>query len=118
MQAPVFNLFYAVDNQSWDSGGGDWSKVSQGGLDKNTTINRAYKSIENTHETMRKMYLCILDGSTDSCRITRKRTLVTTFWMGHNPAILAAEIHLAKLCSSSTWHTELRLDHLTYRERC
>lgn len=59
------------------------------------------------------MYLCVLDGSANSYGITGHRTVVTTLWVGHRPAILATKVHLAKLCSSSTWYTELRLDHLS-----
>lgn len=51
---------------------------------------------------IRTMYLCVLDRSIKSSRITGHGTQVTTLRMGHSPAILAAKIQLAKLCSSST----------------
>lgn len=59
------------------------------------------------------MYLCVLHGSANSYGITGHGTAVTTLWVGHQPTILAAKVYLAKLCSSSTCHTELRLDHLS-----
>lgn len=62
------------------------------------------------------MYLCVLDGSANSCGITGQGTVVTTLRVSHHPTILAAKVYLAKLCSSSTWYTELRLDHLSDRE--
>lgn len=58
------------------------------------------------------MYLCVLDGSVNSCGIAGHRTAVTTLWVGHHPTILASKINFSKLCSSSTWHTRLRPDHL------
>lgn len=58
------------------------------------------------------MYLFSLDGSANSNRITWCRAAVTTLWVGHHPTVLAAEVHLAELCSSSTGHTKFRLDHL------
>lgn len=118
----MFNLLNAVDNQSWDLWGGGRSKVSQGVL--HTKYNVLYVGnmkvmkhygVETCDKSMRKMYLCVLDGSANSNGITGQRTVVTTLWVGHNPAILAAKVHLAKLCSSSTWCTKLRLDHLSDR---
>lgn len=64
---------------------------------------------------LEKMYLCVLDGSANSCGITGQGTAVTTLRVGHNPTVLAAKVHLAKLCSSSTRYTKLRLDHLSDR---
>ena len=43
MKASAFNLFNAVNNQSWDLWGGGWSKVSQGGL----YINDIFKYLQN-----------------------------------------------------------------------
>lgn len=61
------------------------------------------------------LYLCVLYGRAKSSGITGEGTPLTTFWMGHNSAILATKVHLAKLRSSPTWHTEFRLDHLSSR---
>lgn len=58
------------------------------------------------------MHLYVLYGGAKRCRITGQGTAITALWVGHNSTILAAEDHLAKLCSSSTWCTELRFDHL------
>lgn len=115
----MFNLLNAVDNQSWDLWGGDWSKVSQSGLHTryiilyvgNLKIMKNF-GVETCHKAMKKNNLCVHDGSANSCGITGQGTAVTTLWVGHNPAILTAKVHLAKLCSSSTWCTELRLDYL------
>lgn len=71
--------------------------------------------VETCCEAMGKIYQCVLDGSANGYRITGQGTAVTTLWVGHNSAILAAKVHLAKLCFLSTWYTELRLDHLSDR---
>lgn len=63
-------------------------------------------------EIMKPMYLCAPDERAESGGITGEGALVTAFRVSHSPAVLAAEIQLAKFCSSSTWCTELRLDNL------
>lgn len=62
---------------------------------------------------MTGMYLCVLDGRADSDGITGHGAAVTTLRVGHCPTVLAAKVHLAKLCSLSTCYAELRLDHLS-----
>lgn len=53
-----------------------------------------------------------LNRSAKSSRIAGQRTAFTTLWVGHQSAVLAPQVHFAKLCSFPTWSTELRLDHL------
>lgn len=62
---------------------------------------------------MRQLYLGVVDGSANSCGITGHGTAVTTLRVAHHPAILAAKVHLAKPCFSSTRCTKLRLYHLS-----
>ena len=59
------------------------------------------------------MYLCVLDLSADRCGATGQGATVATLWVGHKPTILAAQVHLPKLCFSPTWYAHLRLDHLS-----
>lgn len=61
------------------------------------------------------LHLCVLDGGANSYRITGQGTVITTLWVSHNPAVLAAEIQLSELCFFSTWHAELRPNHLNDR---
>lgn len=59
-----------------------------------------------------KRYLGGPDGGADGHGIARHGAAVAALWVGHGPTVLAAEVHLAKLCSSSAWHAKFRLDHL------
>lgn len=110
MKASALNLFDAVDDQRWDHGGRGRSKVSQGGLRKETIIFYVYN--RRVVVGRRTRYLCVSDGGGLSWGVAGQRTEVTAFWMSHDPAVLAAEIKLAELGSSSTGYTELGLDYL------
>lgn len=61
---------------------------------------------------MRETYICVFNRGAGSRGIAGQRAALLTLQVGHNPAVLAAEVHLPELGSSSTRSAEFRLDHL------
>lgn len=74
------------------------------------------ESYGEERQSIKNIYLCLFHGSVHSCGVAGQGAPFPALWVCHHSTVLAAQVHLAKLCSSSTWCTELRLDHLGDRD--